>query len=76
MWNQVQETVNFIKEKTNFYPEYGVILGSGLGSFTNDIKIEEVKTICVGEYFFAKGKIRILPAASAKKNKAKAVAPI
>ena len=40
------------------------------------IKIEEVKTICVGEYFFAKGKIRILPAAKARKNKAKAVAPI
>ena len=40
MWNQVQETVNYIKEKTNFSPEYGVILGSGLGSFTDDIKIE------------------------------------
>ena len=40
MWNQVQETVNFIKEKTNFSPEYGVILGSGLGSFTDDIQIE------------------------------------
>jgi len=40
MWNQVQETVSFIKEKTNFTPEYGVILGSGLGSFTDDIQIE------------------------------------
>jgi purine-nucleoside phosphorylase len=40
MWEQVQETVSFIKEKTNFSPEYGVILGSGLGSFTDDIKIE------------------------------------
>jgi purine-nucleoside phosphorylase len=40
MWEQVQETVSFIKEKTNFTPEYGVILGSGLGSFTDDIKIE------------------------------------
>ncbi|MET0760412.1 MAG: purine-nucleoside phosphorylase [Flavobacterium sp.] len=40
MWEQVQETVNYIKEKTNFTPEYGVILGSGLGSFTDDIKIE------------------------------------
>ena len=40
MWNQVQETVSFIKQKTNFTPEYGVILGSGLGSFTNDIQIE------------------------------------
>jgi len=40
MWEQVQETVNYIKEKTGFIPEYGVILGSGLGSFTDDIKIE------------------------------------
>lgn len=40
MWEQVQETVNYIKEKTNFIPEYGVILGSGLGSFTDDIQVE------------------------------------
>lgn len=40
MWEQVQETVSYIKEKTNFTPEYGVILGSGLGSFTEDITIE------------------------------------
>lgn len=40
MWELVQETVNYIKDKTNFTPEYGVILGSGLGSFTDDIKIE------------------------------------
>ncbi|UUC47117.1 purine-nucleoside phosphorylase [Flavobacterium cerinum] len=40
MWEQVQETVSYIKEKTNFTPEYGVILGSGLGGFTNDIAIE------------------------------------
>lgn len=40
MWEKVQQTVHYIKEKTNFSPEYGVILGSGLGSFTDDIKIE------------------------------------
>ncbi len=40
MWEQVQETVNYIKKKTGFTPEYGVILGSGLGSFTDDIAIE------------------------------------
>jgi purine-nucleoside phosphorylase len=40
MWELVQETVSYIKEKTNFTPEYGVILGSGLGSFTNDIQVE------------------------------------
>lgn len=40
MWEQVQETVDYIQNKTNFSPEYGVILGSGLGGFTNDIEIE------------------------------------
>jgi len=39
MWEQVQETVNYINQKINFSPEYGVILGSGLGSFTDDIQI-------------------------------------
>lgn len=40
MWELVQETVDYIKSKTNFSPEYGVILGSGLGSFTDDINIQ------------------------------------
>ena len=39
MWDQVQETVSYNKNKTNFIPEYGVILGSGLGSFTEDLQI-------------------------------------
>lgn len=40
MWEQVQETVKYLKEVTNYTPEYGVILGSGLGGFTEDIQIE------------------------------------
>jgi purine-nucleoside phosphorylase len=40
MWEQVQETVSFIQSKFSFTPEYGVILGSGLGGFTEDIQIE------------------------------------
>ena len=40
MWEQVQETVSYIKEKIDFTPEYGVILGSGLGSFTDEMKVE------------------------------------
>ena len=42
MWEQVQETVNYIKKATSFSPDYGVILGSGLGSFTEDIQITHV----------------------------------
>ncbi|MFV5703739.1 purine-nucleoside phosphorylase [Flavobacterium sp. XS2P12] len=40
MWEQVQETVSFIKVKIDFTPKYGVILGSGLGSFTDEMKVE------------------------------------
>ena len=40
MWEKVQETVQFLKDRTNYTPEYGIILGSGLGSFTHDINIE------------------------------------
>lgn len=40
MWEKVQETVAFINDKINFQSEYGVILGSGLGGFTDDMTIE------------------------------------
>lgn len=40
MWEKVQETASFIKNITHFTPEYGIILGSGLGGFTADIAIE------------------------------------
>lgn len=40
MWQKVQQTVEFIKSKIDINPEYGVILGSGLGGFTADIEIE------------------------------------
>jgi purine-nucleoside phosphorylase len=39
MWKEVQETVSFIQSNVDFTPEYGIILGSGLGSFTDDITI-------------------------------------
>lgn len=40
MWDKVQETVQFLKDKTqDFSPEYGVILGSGLGGFADDISV-------------------------------------
>ena len=40
MWEQVQETVQYITDRTGYKPEYAIILGSGLGSFTEDITIE------------------------------------
>jgi len=40
MWDKVQETVKYITDKYDFKAEYGVILGSGLGNFTDDIDVE------------------------------------
>lgn len=40
MWEKVQESVNYIKNKTGYIPEYGIILGSGLGGFAQDIEVE------------------------------------
>jgi purine-nucleoside phosphorylase len=37
---KVQQTVAFIKQKYNETPTVGVVLGSGLGSFTQEIKID------------------------------------
>lgn len=41
MWNKVQDSVSYIQSKTkNFQPDFGVILGSGLGGFSEDMEIE------------------------------------
>lgn len=40
MWEKVQETASFIANKTDFKPEYAIVLGSGLGGFAADIQIE------------------------------------
>lgn len=42
MWEKVQETAKYILDKTGFTPRYGIILGSGLGSFTDEIEIEHM----------------------------------
>ena len=36
----INETANFLKDKTNFSPDVGIILGTGLGRLVNDIDIE------------------------------------
>ncbi|MCF8378798.1 MAG: purine-nucleoside phosphorylase [Bacteroidales bacterium] len=44
MLETIKETVSFIKNKANFEPEIAIILGTGLGSVVDDIKIEsEIK---------------------------------
>ena len=40
MWNKVQDTVKFLKDKGITTPDYGIILGTGLGNLTEKINIE------------------------------------
>ncbi|WP_457618265.1 purine-nucleoside phosphorylase [Lutibacter sp.] len=40
MWNKVQETVKFLQEKGIIMPDYGIILGTGLGNLVEKINIE------------------------------------
>ncbi|MEP7170376.1 MAG: purine-nucleoside phosphorylase [Bacteroidota bacterium] len=40
MLEKIKETAQFISEKTNFKPDVGIILGSGLGGLVNKINAE------------------------------------
>ncbi len=40
MYDKVQEAIAFVQSKTDFKPQYGIILGTGLGGLVNDIEIE------------------------------------
>lgn len=40
MWQKIQETIAFLKQKNKSIPEVGIILGSGLGNLIDDITIE------------------------------------
>ena len=40
MLEKIKETVQFISDKTNFKPDTGIILGSGLGGLVSKINIE------------------------------------
>ncbi len=40
MLQNTKESANFINEKTNFNPEIGIILGTGLGGLVSEIEIE------------------------------------
>jgi purine-nucleoside phosphorylase len=42
MWEKIQQTANFLKERTSYMPDFGVILGSGLGSFPDQMIVDHV----------------------------------
>ena len=39
MFDKIKQTASFISGKTNFKPEVGIVLGSGLGGLVNEIEI-------------------------------------
>ncbi|MFA8449430.1 MAG: purine-nucleoside phosphorylase [Bacteroidales bacterium] len=41
MLKKIQETADFIKDQTNFEPEVGIVLGTGLGGLVEEIEIEK-----------------------------------
>ncbi len=40
MYERLTDCINSIREKTDFIPEIALVLGSGLGSFADEIKVE------------------------------------
>lgn len=40
MLETITETVSFIESKINFKPEYGIILGTGLGGLVNEMEVK------------------------------------
>ncbi len=41
LYDQIQEAVNFIQSKIKFEPDFGIILGTGLGQLVDDINISD-----------------------------------
>ena len=46
MLEKINETYNFIKSKIDFEPEYGIILGTGLGALVNEIDVKHIVDYC------------------------------
>ena len=40
MLEKIKQTTNFIQQKTNFKPEIGIVLGTGLGGLVSEIAVE------------------------------------
>lgn len=38
LFNQLQETIHFLKSKTDLQPSIGIVLGSGLGALANEVE--------------------------------------
>ena len=40
MLQKIKESATFLEEKTNYKPEIGIILGTGLGGLVSEIEME------------------------------------
>ena len=40
MLKKIKESAEFLEKKTNYHPQVGIILGTGLGGLVNEIEIE------------------------------------
>ena len=39
LYEQIQEAVAYIRSRTNFQPQTGIVLGTGLGNLTDDLSV-------------------------------------
>ena len=39
LYDKIQESIGYIREFTDFMPQYGIVLGTGLGNLTDDLLI-------------------------------------
>ncbi len=42
LYEQIQEAIGFIRSKTTFQPLCGIVLGTGLGGFAEDVAVEAI----------------------------------
>ncbi|MFT7120135.1 MAG: purine-nucleoside phosphorylase [Neolewinella sp.] len=63
LYDKIQESVAFIKQRASTQPTLGIILGTGLGALAKDIVVERefvyglLPYFCVGKDSFHKGKL-------------------
>jgi purine-nucleoside phosphorylase len=50
-YEQIQETIEFIRRRTDFEPRYGIVLGTGLSGLADDIEVVKEMSYAVLPYF-------------------------
>ena len=40
IYDKIQEALEYVRSKSNFEPEIGIVLGTGLGNLAKEIKVE------------------------------------